>query len=456
MSTAVAQAPEAAPRYVNDAYIPLLENPSRYLVLRGGGGSGKSVWAAQKLAMRLTSEHNHRLLVVRKVKDTLRQSVYEQLLDVLRAWDMLDDVTTTTSPLSIKCRTTNSEILFAGIDDPEKLKSITRITSIWIEEATELELTDFTQLDIRLRGKAQYYKQFIITFNPIDEGHWLKKRFFDTPDPRATVLLTTFQDNYFLPEEDRQTLLQLAAISKNYYRVYVQNEWGKVETGNEFYDQFQRSRHVRCVPYLPGVAILQVWDANAHPYSAMLCAQLQQLPEGRFRVRIFREYTLPAPNSGVRPTARAFLRDWQQHWQSSDVLYTGDASMNNRKPGEGNQTLKKDIESELLPCLTGGSDRWLRQNPNVLRRRDWLNAIFSGYYPDIELWIDESCTETIADLELTQLGIDGKLKEKKVDKEKGITYEVRGHCSDDVDYLFCALFPDKLQQFLRRGLPPTS
>lgn len=443
----------AQPRYMNDAYIPLLADQNRYLVLRGGGGSGKSVWAAQQLAMRLTGEMNHRLLVVRKVKDTLRQSVYEQLLEVLRGWEMMDDVTTTTSPLSIKCHTTKSEILFAGIDDPEKIKSITRITSIWVEEATELELTDFTQLDIRLRGKANYYKQVILTFNPVDEGHWLKKRFFDTPDPRATVLLTTFQDNYFLPEEDRQTLLQLAAVSQNYFRVYVQNQWGRVQTGNEFYDRFQRANHVRPVPYLPDLQIYQVWDANAHPYSAMLLAQLEPLPDQRYRVRVFKEYTLPAPNSGVRPTARQFLRDWQAAWTSSPVLYTGDASMNNRKPGEGNQTLKKDIESELLPCLTGSSDCWLKQNPNVLRRRDWLNAIFGGYYPNLEFWLDEHCLETIADLELTQLGIDGKLKEKKVDKEKGITYEIRGHCSDDIDYLFCTLFPDWLRDFLRRGLP---
>jgi len=440
-------------RYVNDAYLPLLEDAQRYVVLRGGGGSGKSVFAAQKLAIRLTSEAKHRFLVVRKVKDTLRQSVYEQILEVLRSWDMLDDITYTTSPLRIACATTGSEILFAGIDDPEKIKSITRITSIWVEEATELDLMDFTQLDIRLRGKASYYKQIILTFNPIDEGHWLKKRFFDQPDPRATVLLTTFQDNYFLPQEDRQTLLQLAAVSKNYYRVYVQNEWGRVETGNEFYDRFQRATHVRAVAYQPELPIFQSWDANAHPYSAMLCAQLERLPQDRYRVRVFKEYTIPAPNSGVRPTARVFLREWQASWTSSAVLYTGDASMNNRKPGEGNQTLKKDIESELRACSNGGSDRWLKQNPNVLRRRDWVNAIFSGYYPDIEVWIDEQCSETIADLELTQLGIDGKLKEKKLDKEKGVTYEVRGHCSDCLDYLLVSLFPDKLQAFLQRGLP---
>ncbi|MBO3273215.1 PBSX family phage terminase large subunit [Hymenobacter defluvii] len=443
----------APPRYLNDAYLPLLENQSRYLVLRGGGGSGKSVFAAQKLAMRLTGETNHRLLVVRKVKDTLRQSVYEQLLDVLRSWEMMDDITYTTSPLSIKCATTNSEILFAGVDDPEKLKSITRITSIWIEEATELELEDFTQLDIRLRGKANYYKQFIITFNPVDEGHWLKKRFFDTPDPRATTLLTTFQDNYFLPEEDQQTLFSLAAVNPNYHRIYVLNEWGRLETGNEFYTNFQRSKFVRPTPYLPGLPIFQSWDANAHPYCAMLCAQLEHLPQGRLRVRVFREYTIPAPNSGVRPTARMFLRDWQAHWSSSDVFYTGDASMQNRKPGEGNQTLKKDIESELLPCSNGGSDRWLKQNPNVLRRRDWVNALFGGYYPDLELWLDEECLETITDLELTQLGLDGKLKERKLDKQKGLSYEVRGHCSDSFDYLLATLFPTYLQAFLRRGLP---
>lgn len=447
----VAEYTGVQPVYMNDVYIPLLSDENRYLVLRGGGGSGKSVWAAQKVAIRLTSEHNHRLLIVRKVKDTLRQSVYEQILDVLRGWGLMGRITATTSPLAIRCADTNSEILFVGIDDPEKIKSITRITSIWIEEATELTLPDFTQLDIRLRGKANYYKQFIITFNPVSETHWLKKRFFDVEEPRATTLLTTFQDNYFLPEEDRQTLLSLAATNQNYHRIYVLNEWGRLETGNEWYYQFKRGVHVRPTPYLPGENIFQSWDANADPYSGMLCFQLESLPNARYLVRFFREYAIRGAVGGLRATARQYVLDHKAMFSRSSVLYTGDASMRNRRPGSPQESPMKDVEAEMLPVSNGASNIWLKQNPSVLGRRDWANSLLAGEDPSIEIQIDPSLTELIDDLEQTQKGIGEKLKQLFRDTEKGVTYQIRGHMGDCWDYALASRFPDKLQAFLRRG-----
>ena len=90
------------------------------------------------------------------------------------------------------------EILFAGLDDVEKLKSIHDITGIWIEEASEIEERDFDQLDIRLRGESRYYQQIILTFNPITITHWLKKRFFDRKDPRVRTHRSTYKDNLII------------------------------------------------------------------------------------------------------------------------------------------------------------------------------------------------------------------------------------------------------------------
>ncbi len=63
---------------------------------------------------------------------------------------------------------------FLGLDDREKLKSIEGITSIWIEEATELTKEDFLQVDLRLRGRTKSYKQIMLSFNPISSLHWIK------------------------------------------------------------------------------------------------------------------------------------------------------------------------------------------------------------------------------------------------------------------------------------------
>lgn len=212
----------------------LLENRDRYLVLMGGGGSGKSVFAAQKIIIRMMKEshpvYKHRFLVLRKVKDTLRGSVFEQFKNVISKWklgSLFHIPKGRSSELYIKCKNGN-EIIFAGLDDVEKLKSIVGITGIWLEEASEMEAEDFRQLDIRLRDKTIWYKQILITFNPISVTHWLKGEFFDKKKPNCTTLRTTYKDNKFLEQEQIEVLEGFKESDPYYYMVYALGEWGVI------------------------------------------------------------------------------------------------------------------------------------------------------------------------------------------------------------------------------------
>jgi len=128
--------------------------------------------------------------------------------------------------MRITFESSGSEIIFAGLDDVEKLKSISGITGIWIEEASELQESDFNQLDIRLRGVTKYYKQIILSFNPISVTHWLKKRFFDHESEKAHTHQSTYLDNRFLPVEDRETLEGFKDTDEYYYAVYCLGNWG--------------------------------------------------------------------------------------------------------------------------------------------------------------------------------------------------------------------------------------
>ena len=219
-------------------FFPLYSDTHRYLVLKGGGGSGKSIFAGRKILERATSEHGHRFLVVRKVSRTLRQSCFSQLLGQLADnYPHLHigvDYTVNKSDYTIRFTATDSEIIFSGIDDPEKLKSIYRITGIWIEEASELCEDDFDQLDIRLRDECEYYKQMIVTFNPISVTHWLKRRFFDRREPRATISETTYRDNPYLSREAVETLEAFRDTNPYYYTVYALGRWGV--TGRTVFD----------------------------------------------------------------------------------------------------------------------------------------------------------------------------------------------------------------------------
>lgn len=216
----------------NECFLPLFFDRHKHLVLKGSAGSGKSIFAGRKILERAASEPGHRFLVTRKVGKTIRESCFDQLkkqAEQYYAEDILKIPKGKSSDMYILFKN-GSEIIFAGLDDAEKLKSIHDISGIWIEEASELEEQDFNQLDIRLRGHRKYYKQIILTFNPVSILHWLKKRFFDYKDPKKRIRTheSSYRDNRFLPQEDRDTLESFRELDPYYYQVYCLNQWGVI------------------------------------------------------------------------------------------------------------------------------------------------------------------------------------------------------------------------------------
>lgn len=208
----------------NRVYMPLYFSEKRYLVLMGGGGSGKSIFAGRKLLERLNRERGHRALVLRKVARTLRESCFRQLEEQIKqhfddGWKINRTEMSITAP-------NGNQIVFAGLDDAEKLKSIYGITMVWVEEASEISEADFNQIDIRVRGESRYYKQIILSFNPVNINHWLKRRFFDRIDPDAEVLHTTYRDNRFLDEAAITVLENYRDTDKYFYSVYTLGQWG--------------------------------------------------------------------------------------------------------------------------------------------------------------------------------------------------------------------------------------
>lgn len=211
----------------NDAFLPLLFDNHHYLVLKGSGRSGKSIFVGRKVLERCVTEPGIRWLVCRKVAKTLRESCFAQLIGQLTKYYPDGGWKENKSDLLINF-TNGSKIIFAGLDDVEKLKSIYNLHCIWIEEASELLESDFNQLDIRLDGSGNYKKQIILSFNPISVTHWLKRRFFDVPDPRARVHESTYKDNRFLDRETIRTLESFKDRDPYYYQVYALGQWGVI------------------------------------------------------------------------------------------------------------------------------------------------------------------------------------------------------------------------------------
>ena len=241
---------------MNPCFREVDRSRKRYLILKGSAGSGKSVDTAQHYILRLMQDRGRNLLCVRKSDITNRDSTYAELTGAVyrmfgsrwgRYWIIKQ------SPLLLECRTNGSQIIFRGVNDEkqrEKLKSITfktgKLTDVWIEEATEITQSDFEIIDDRLRGQlpqGQFY-QIRCTFNPVSASHWLKRVFFDRPDPNVLTHHSTYLDNRFIDQAYRQRMERRKEVDPEGYRIYGLGEWG--ETGgliltNYVIEDFDRS-----------------------------------------------------------------------------------------------------------------------------------------------------------------------------------------------------------------------
>ena len=213
----------------NDVYLPYLYNDDRYLIFYGGGSSGKSYFLGERLIIKQITPKKCNALVVRQTADTNRRSTFPLLKQVISNWNLGDYFKINESDMRIVCKLTGNEIAFAGLDDVEKIKSITfsngELTDIWVEEATECQESDINQLKVRLRG-GKSKKQMVLSFNPINIQHWIKKHFIDSG--LATVCFSTYKDNKFLTDDDRKALEDLRLVDEYTYEVYCLGKWGIV------------------------------------------------------------------------------------------------------------------------------------------------------------------------------------------------------------------------------------
>jgi len=208
-------------------------NQARFNILYGGASSAKS-WS---MALYLLTEKFWRypgvgLLICRKTKPAVRTSCWrlvEHWLSEMGLWSRCKvnhTNLTVTAPHG-------SFIQFAGLDDPEKLKSTEGINYVWVEEATEIHERDLWQLHIRCRANNPYENNGVfLTFNPVDpiRNEWLKKLTQMAPQGTylqrpARIRMVTYLDNPFLAEEERSTIEGLADSDDEYDKIYRQGLW---------------------------------------------------------------------------------------------------------------------------------------------------------------------------------------------------------------------------------------
>ena len=226
-------------KIVGSGYKEFWHCEKRYRVVKGSRSSKKSTTTALNIIYRMMKYGSQGLypntLVVRKVGRTLQESCYFQLkwaihkLEVDHLWECK------ISPLTMTYIPTGQKILFRGLDDPLKLTSITVeigvLCWLWLEEAYEITSEDdFDMVDESIRGDSgALFKQVTITFNPWNERHWLKKRFFDKPNEDTFAITTNYLCNEFLDENDLRLFESMKERNPRRYQVAGLGFWGIID-----------------------------------------------------------------------------------------------------------------------------------------------------------------------------------------------------------------------------------
>lgn len=224
------------PDYIGKGYKDFWTFEGRYRVCKGSRASKKSKTTALWFIYNMMKHPQANTLVVRKVFRTLKDSCFTDLqwainrFGVDHLWQIKE------SPLEMTYTPTGQKILFRGLDSPLKVTSITVGTGVlcwmWIEEAYEIgSEADFDTLDESIRGAVPegLFKQITLTFNPWNEHHWIKARFFDTDNPEVLAKTTNYMCNEWLDESDLRLFEQMKANNPRRYRVAGLGEWGIVD-----------------------------------------------------------------------------------------------------------------------------------------------------------------------------------------------------------------------------------
>ena len=205
-------------------FIPyLLDYSQRWQFWCGGAGSGKSYTIVQKLIIRCCSE-KIRVLVCRRYATTLRNSCFALFKEVLEKWQLSNRVNIRETDMTITFPN-GSQIIMVGLDTEEKLLSLTNISTVWVEEAYEVEKSKVEQLNLRMRGAATN-QQLILSWNPISKRSWLYNFTVEEPPESSIFIHSTYKDNPFLNKEYVAALDEMEVRNPARYRVYGLGEWG--------------------------------------------------------------------------------------------------------------------------------------------------------------------------------------------------------------------------------------
>lgn len=319
----------------------------------------------------------------------------------------------------------------------------------------------------RLRQKGMYIKDGEITsdptgepFNPIyistspAKVSWINE-WFKLEDDIAEIQEKIYSDTTYFKKSFENKFVTISStyhnlpnLPSNYIENYKKNNSEErvkaliyanpfATQGGEFYSSFSRFKHVDNTHYDSEKSIHVSFDQNVVPYNSATIWQLSK-KDNIWYVHAIGEVALDNPRNSTEEVCDEVLR---RYGDAAGFFYYGDAS------GTSRSVLSKEfkhhyqvIEKVFRKKLNNASNRVLRRNPPLIKRREFINKAFENKLP-FRLVIGNNCPKLIADLTYIKQDVDGsKKKEVVTNKETGERYQKWGHLSDTMDYFLCSAF----------------
>lgn len=362
----------------------LLESEAEYIVAFGGRGGGKTYHIELKLLLKSFDQNYCKIVYVNKVFKNIRDAQYSSLKKVAKNLGLYEYFRFYDGDYRIQNKVTGNWFIPKGMDDSENTKALDDPTIVWWDEITNGTQDDFFALNNLLRTPNAKL-QFIASFNPVNDEHWIRHMFFDKFDKYAPnkelfddifVHHSTFQDNEFINRIQYAKKLKLqivkgeASLECDYY-----GRWGNIKKDNLFIFNFNRERHTDENVSLTDTEYIEVSiDFNVEPMTAIVAQK-----DYYYRwLRFVKEYRIAPGDVFV------LCEKIKQEFDTNRLIITGDSSGWGRSyMTRGHKTAYQIIKEEL------DLEDWQIKTPHgkprgyIQEKRRLANYIL-GLHPDIK------------------------------------------------------------------------
>jgi len=443
---------------VNDLYMQLWDLNTLINLLYGSYGSGKSVVIVDRLIDKALTNKYFRCYYGRKILNDVRGSVFKTITDRIKERNLKHRFHFSDAPngsMTIVCIENGNEFIPFGANDSESLKSIKDPTDFFCEELNQFSFDDFTFTLSRLR-KQGVVLQFWGAFNTdrVYQSHWLRRELFSQKSEFEQLIFRlkcNFSHNLFIDQERYLLTLRLLAggnIAK--LNAIAYGEWGMIRTGDEFWKQFDDSRHVKPIRRDPDKTLHVSVDNNVNPYVTQTIWQIDtQVKE----LRQVNELLCPSPDNNAPKAARR-LAKWLNDIKYEGVVFIyGDASTKAKSTvdEESRSFLDKYI-GELRSLGFKVVDRVEKSNPSVALSGAFINDIYEHGYDGWSIIISDDCFSSIEDYMVVKEDVDGTMKKpKQTDKESQVRFEPHGHISDTKRYFVISVLNALFKKYKQRN-----